>query len=86
MDGITERMKKYAEAAVNEPWEFKVCREHGQMLSDLQATMQALEVAREALSECHEAMGYMSEYDIPLCMPERTEAALKTINKILEEK
>jgi hypothetical protein len=34
-----------------------------------------------ALSECDEAMGYMSEYDIPLCMPERVKKALASIPK-----
>lgn len=31
---------------------------------------------REALGLCDEAMEYMSEYDIPLCLPEKVKAAL----------
>lgn len=29
-----------------------------------------------ALTECDEAMEYMSEYDIPLCLPERVKSAI----------
>lgn len=29
-----------------------------------------------ALEECNEAMAYMSEYDIPLCLPDRVKAAI----------
>lgn len=42
-----------------------------------------LEQARGALSQCDEAMGYMSEYDIPLCLPDTVKAALATINEAL---
>lgn len=33
----------------------------------------------EVLKECDEAMVYMSEYDIPLCLPERVKAAIATV-------
>lgn len=39
----------------------------------------AVKQTYEALAECDEAMGYMSEYDIPLCMPERTKKALAAL-------
>ena len=29
------------------------------------------------LEECDEAMAYMSEYDIPLCLPDRVKAVIK---------
>ena len=29
-----------------------------------------------ALTECNDAMEYMSEYDIPLCLPERVKSAI----------
>lgn len=44
-----------------------------------------LERALEALTECHEAMSYMSEYDIPLCMPDRTKAAKEAIENHFKE-
>lgn len=31
----------------------------------------------EALEACHEAMQYMSEYDIPISLPGKVEAAIK---------
>lgn len=30
----------------------------------------------EALEACDEAMAYMSEYDIPLCLPDKVKAAI----------
>lgn len=33
----------------------------------------------EVLKECDEAMVYMSEYDIPLCLPERVKAAIANV-------
>lgn len=35
---------------------------------------------REALEACDEAMEYMSEYDIPLMLPEQVKSALETCN------
>ena len=32
-----------------------------------------------ALTECDEAMEYMSEYDIPLCLPERVKSAIAKV-------
>lgn len=34
-----------------------------------------------ALIECDEAMEYMSEYDIPLCLPERVKSAINRAQK-----
>lgn len=34
-----------------------------------------------ALTECDEAMEYMSEYDIPLCLPERVKSAINKVQK-----
>ena len=54
-----------------------------QPISDLReqnkALLLTLDKARESLAECDEAMGYMSEYDIPLCMPDRVKSALEAI-------
>lgn len=36
-----------------------------------------VEKLREALKQCDEAMHYMSEYDIPLCLPDTVKQALK---------
>lgn len=41
-----------------------------------------LDEIEAALAECDEAMGYMSEYDIPLCMPDRVKKALVSIAKL----
>ena len=46
---------------------------------DVKALLLTLDKARESLAECDEAMGYMSEYDIPLCMPDRVKSALEAI-------
>jgi hypothetical protein len=35
-----------------------------------------IDALREVFGECDEAMGYMSEYDIPLCLPDRVKQAL----------
>lgn len=32
-----------------------------------------------ALIECDEAMEYMSEYDIPLCLPDHVKAAIASV-------
>ena len=32
-----------------------------------------------ALTECDEAMEYMSEYDIPMCLPERVKSAIAKV-------
>lgn len=44
------------------------------------AQEEIIEKMKEALTECDEAMGYMSEYDIPLCMPDKVKAALVLAN------
>lgn len=49
------------------------------------STQDKLAKIREALAECDEAMHYMSEYDIPLCMPDRVKAALLTVIELQEE-
>jgi len=36
-----------------------------------------------ALSACHESMAYMSEYDIPLTLPEQVKAALDKASGII---
>ena len=38
-----------------------------------------------ALKECHEAMAYMSEYDIPIGMPGRVRAALEKAGVRIDE-
>ena len=34
-----------------------------------------------ALTECDEAMEYMSEYDIPLCLPDQVKSAINKVQK-----
>ena len=34
-----------------------------------------------ALIECNDAMEYMSEYDIPLCLPEQVKSAINKVQK-----
>lgn len=77
MTNITERMKKYAELIKNKVF-LNYCDD---MFTDLQSTMNALEVAREALSTCRLFAGCEREYD-----EQAVEEALQQINQILGEK
>lgn len=52
--------------------------------TDLPKILAALGVALASLNECDEAMEYMSEYDIPLNMPERVKEALQAIKEVRE--
>ena len=42
-----------------------------------------LRQVQEALSECDDAMGYMSDYDIPLCLPDHVKEALSQLHAII---
>ena len=54
------------------------------ILHENKALLLVLDKARESLAECDEAMNYMSEYDIPLCMPDRVKSALTAISPYAE--
>lgn len=46
---------------------------------DFEALQRVCEINAEmlvVLEECDEAMAYMSEYDIPLCLPDRVKAVI----------
>ena len=42
------------------------------------------EVAIPALTECDEAMDYMSEYDIPLMLPDHVKTGLATLQEAVK--
>lgn len=42
-----------------------------------------LEEVERVLQQCDEAMGYMSEYDIPLCLPDDTKQSLTKLSALL---
>ena len=44
------------------------------------AERERLQPVIDSLQECHEAMEYMSEYDIPIGLPIRVSTALKIAN------
>jgi hypothetical protein len=54
-------------------------------MSNAQLIMHVQDLALErdellaALIQCDEAMVYMSEYDIPLCLPDRVKAAIASV-------
>lgn len=50
-------------------------------MTDITAALAQIE---EALKDCDEAMGYMSEYDIPLMLPENVKQALTLCRAIRE--
>lgn len=50
-----------------------------------QAELERLQPVIEALQECSDAMNYMSEYDIPLTLPDRVKAALESAGYVEEE-
>lgn len=43
-----------------------------------------LQEIEDVLQTCDDAMGYMSEYDIPLCLPDDVKKALTSLRKLRE--
>lgn len=39
----------------------------------------------KALTDCDEAMSYMSEYDIPICLPDDVKRAKNRLRKFIED-
>lgn len=47
--------------------------------------IRVIELAEEALTQCDDAMHYMSEYDIPIMLPDNVKQALSEIRKLKGE-
>ncbi len=89
MTTLTERMKKYAELGSFVPnaptsfmWKDKRLKAFPEVLADLQTTVRALEVAREALDDMWNQFSYNGSNG-GLSALENCESALETINQTL---
>lgn len=47
--------------------------------------IRVIELAGDVLEQCDEAMHYMSEYDIPIMLPDNVKSALSEIRKLKGE-